>query len=61
MISDCKSNDGSADVENEGEDVMEADVFQIGQGCLDEVEFVSQDAGDPGNLAVRLFEAEDKA
>ena len=25
-----------------GKDAMEADVFQIGQGCLGEVEFVSK-------------------
>jgi len=35
-------------------------MFQISQDGLDEVEFVSQDTSDPGSLAVRLFEAEDR-
>ena len=59
VISDCENNDDNVDVEDEGEDATEADMFQISQDGLDEVEFVSQDTSDPGSLAVRLFEAED--
>jgi len=58
VISDCESNDDNVDVDDEGEDATEVDMFQISQDGLDEVEFVSQDTSDPGSLAVRLFEPE---
>ena len=60
VISDCESNDDDVDVDDQGEDATEADVFKIRQDGLDEVEFVSKDTGNPSNLAVRLFEAEDR-
>ena len=58
IISEAESDhDDNIDVEDDGEDATEVDVFQIGQDGLEEVELVTQDISDPNSLAVRLFES----
>ena len=57
IISEVESDhNDNVDVEDDGEDATEDDVFQIGQDGLEEVELVTQDTSNPNSLAVRLFE-----
>ena len=65
LISESESvrfdNDDHVDVGDDGEDATEVGVNQIDpNGLIDgEVEVVSQDTGNPSNLAVQLFEPVD--
>ena len=65
LISECESvhldNDDNVDVDDDGEDATEVDVFQIDPNGLigGEVELVSQDTGNLNDIRMQLFEPVD--